>query len=337
MTTISVLTPTLNEEQHIREAAERMLAQRLDGEVEFIFVDGRSTDRTRDILEELATRDSRVRVLDNPERRMTNALNIALAAANGDFIARMDAHTHYPPDYLAHGIERLRAGDVDWVSGPAIAMGVDRGSRLVALALSTRLGTGWARFRRLSPEEEEVDTGFTGIWRRSTLERFGGWDEGWPQDQDYELAARMREAGNRIVSLPSMAAAYIPRNDLRALARQYWIGGMYRTKTSRAHPENMRRSHVLPPGLVLTLLAAGLAPAPLQRPAQRGLLAYGCALAGTSVSAAIRHRRLDALLLPAVFVTMHGAMGAGFLYGCGRFGPPWKALARAAGLRTPQV
>ena len=54
-----------------------------------------------------------MRVLDNPAKRTPQALNLALRHARGGVIARMDAHTHYPPDYIARGVERLRAGDVD--------------------------------------------------------------------------------------------------------------------------------------------------------------------------------------------------------------------------------
>ena len=127
----------------------------------------------------------------------------------------MDAHTHYPPDYLASGLERLRRGGVAHVSGPQIPKGEGRWSRRVALALSSRLGTGEADFRHMSDDEIEVDSGFTGMWLRSTLERHGGWDEDWPNDQDTELAARIRGDGGRIVCLPGMAAEYVPRDSLR--------------------------------------------------------------------------------------------------------------------------
>src|SRR5918996_1087913 len=144
---VSVLVPVLNEEAHIRDAAQAMLAQRFDGEIEFIFVDGRSEDGTAAILEELAASDRRVRLLDNPRRITPVALNLALAASRGDVIARMDAHTLYPPDYIARGLDRLRRGDAEHVSGPALPYGTGKWSRRVAMALSTRLGTGGADFR----------------------------------------------------------------------------------------------------------------------------------------------------------------------------------------------
>ena len=331
---MSVLTPVLDEERDIRHAVDNMRAQRFDGSIEFIFIDGRSEDRTREILEELGQEDDRIRVLDNPARLTPNGLNIGLGAARGEYVARMDAHTLYPTEYLASGVERLRAGGAEWVSGPQLARGNDKWSRRVALALSGPLGTGGARFRNAQEAEVEVDTGFTGIWRRDTLLRFGGWDEDWPVDQDYELAARMREAGQTIVCIPPMAAAYIPRNSIRRLWRQYWRYGVYRVKTSLRHPQSMRRSQVLPPGLALTVIASLAAPRPLRRPARAGLGLYGAALSAAAVRAASDGApRLDAVSLPLVFVTMHLAAGLGFLRGCLLFGPPVTALLHLAGFK----
>jgi succinoglycan biosynthesis protein ExoA len=322
---VSVLTPVLNEEGHIREAVAAMRSQHFAGELEFIFVDGRSEDRSTEILRALAREDPRIKVLDNPARRTPQALNIGLDAARGEFVARMDAHTYYGSDYLQLGVDRLRRGGADHVSGPQIAYGEGTWSRRVALALSTRLGTGGAEFRRLHGGEIEVDSGFTGIWRRSTLQEQGGWDEGWWNDQDSELAARIRKAGGRVVCLPQMEARYVPRDSLGALARQYWRYGFYRAKTFGRHPEAMRRSHVLAPGLALAIVAALRG----HRSARAALAAYGVALLGVSASAAAEAEDpRDAASLPLVFLCMHVPSGFGFLAGCLRWGPPLRALAR---------
>jgi glycosyltransferase involved in cell wall biosynthesis len=328
--TVSVLVPVLNEEQHVREAVETMRAQTLGDAVELIFVDGRSEDRTREILEELAREDERVRVLDGAVRSTPAQLNQGLRAARGEFVARMDAHTHYPPDYLERAVARLRRGDVEHVSGPQVAVGRGRWSRRTALALATPLGVGGASFRSGGSEEIEVDTGFTGVWARSTLERHAGWDEGWPQNQDSELAARIRAEGGRLVCLPELAADYIPRDSLRALARQYYRYGTYRAKTALRHPHSMRRSHVLPPALTVALLLAPVLPRPLRRLV---LGSYAAALGAGAASAAGRASLSDAAWMPLVLAVMHVCWGLGFLRGCMRFGPPLEALARVAGLR----
>src|ERR671926_573301 len=138
----SVLIPVLNEERYIRETVAAMQAQRFDGSVEFLFMDGRSEDRTKEILEQLAGEDPRIRVFDNPGRTSTAGLNVGLRHARGDYVVRMDAHTFYPQDYIARGVERLRRGDVVWVAGPQVPYGVGKWSRRVALALGSWFGTG---------------------------------------------------------------------------------------------------------------------------------------------------------------------------------------------------
>jgi succinoglycan biosynthesis protein ExoA len=327
------LIPVLNEIEHIEETAARMRAQRFEGDLELLFIDGGSTDGTREILERLASADSRVRALENPARHIPIALNIGLREATGRYVARMDAHTFYPPDYLQRGVDRLRRGDVDWVSGPALPLGTDRWSRRVELALRTWLGIGGAEFRRTSQREFDSDTGFTGVWRRETLTGHGGWDEASLVNEDAELAARLLEAGGRIVCVPEMAARYVPRNGLRALARQYWRYGQYRARTSALHPQSLRRSNLLPPALALTATAAVLAPGPAARASRMGLMAYALTLGAVSARTATRVPAGDAAWLPAVFMAMHLPWGFGFIVGSARFGLPPSAVASAVGLR----
>jgi len=322
---VSVLVPTFNEKRFIAGCAERMRSQSFDGTVELFFIDGRSDDGTREFLDDLARRDACVHVLDNPARRTPNALNVGLAAARGEFVARMDAHTFYPPEYLAAGVRRLRQGGVEWVSGPALPLGVGRWSRWVALGMQSPIGIGGATFRRLREAEFEVDTGFTGLLRRDTLQALGGWDEGWPINQDGELAGRVRAGGGKIVCLPEMAAGLVARDSPRSLARQYWRYGFYRVKTSRRHPASLRRTHLLPPVLVVTLLlnATGRGPA---RTTRLGSGVYLLVLLAAAARMRARADRLNAAALPVVWGVMHLAWGGGFIAGCARMGVPLAAV-----------
>src|ERR1700722_4165248 len=166
-----------------------MRRQRFPGRLEFVFADGGSTDRTREILESLARDDARIRVFDNPNRTVSSGLNVAVAHSRGRWIARMDAHTQYPEDYLALGVRRLEQGGTRWVSGPQIPVGDNAVSRAVALALGSPLGRGgsrkWGTTGAGDAPEFELDSGvFTGVWARATLLEYGGWDEDWPRNSD---------------------------------------------------------------------------------------------------------------------------------------------------------
>jgi len=162
---------------------------------------------------------------------------------------------------------------------------------------------------------------FAGVWRRSTVEHLGGWDAGWPVNQDSEMAARVLAEGQRIVCRAEMAAEYLPRDRLSALARQYWRHGRYRAKTNRRHPGSLRRTHLLPPAMVVTAAAAVAAPKPARRLARAAMGAYAGALVATAVGAA-RHgaRGREAAGLLAVLPVMHASWGTGFMAGVARYG-----------------
>lgn len=330
---VSVLVPVLDEIERIRETAAAMLAQRVEGPYELLFADGGSTDGTRAVLDELAARDARVRVLDNPAGHVPGGLNAGLRAARGEFVARMDAHSLYPDCYLQRGIERLREGDVDWVTGPAIPDGAGRWSRRVALALESPLGQGgsskWGEGAG-GAAEIELDTGvFGGVWRRSALERHGPWDERWPVNEDAEMAGRVLAAGGRIVCLAELGARYAPRDTLAGLWRQYWRFGYYRVQTARRHPVALRRSHLMPIALALDAGCALLGATRAARGARVLLAAYGLGLVGAGATTRPRATLADVVALPLVFAIMHLSWGLGFLAGCLRMGPPLKALLRA--------
>lgn len=321
---VSVLIPVLDEETVLERTVPTMLAQRDAGEIEFIFAEGGSVDGSRDVLERFAARDPRVQVIENASGHTPDGLNAALAHARGEFVARMDAHCFYPETYLAEGIARLKRGDVAWVAGPAMPGAYGGFSGTVALALRSPLGRGPSR-RLAAPGdigevEADLDTGvFAGVWRRSVLERYGGWEPGWLRNQDSELAARFLAAGERIVSLPSMTAEYVPRRTLPAFVRQYHDYGRYRVRTLARHHVARRRSHVLAPALAATLPAAASSSRALRAPARAALVAYVTAVSFETLRAAPRAPVRDVRRLPAAFAAMHLAFGFGM----------WRGLAEA--------
>ena len=330
---VSVLVPVLDEAAVIQETAAAMRAQLVDGTVELLFVDGGSADGTREQLAALAAEDPSIRLLENPRQIVPAALNVGLAAARGRYVARMDAHSWYPPDYLARGIERLERGDVTWVAGPAAPRGTGRWSRRVALALASSLGQGGSRKWRgeraaAGDDEHDLDTGvFAGVWRRETLERLGGWDERFVVNEDAEMAARVLEDGGRIVCVAAMSAEYAPRETLRGLWRQYWRFGYFRVRTARLHPTAIRRPHLAAVALAATA-AATPAPGRLGRAARAGIGLYSAALVAVTVRARPEQPG-DAVGVPVVLAVMHLSWGSGFLAACARHGVPLKALVRA--------
>lgn len=313
--TATVLVPILNEEGFLPRTLPAMLAQDLEEEIEFLLLDGGSSDRTLEILRDFADSDPRIRVLDNPGRLQSHALALGLREARGEYIVRMDAHTFYPPNYVSSGIARLRKGDVAWVAGPQIPFGTEGWSARIAAAMRNRLGVGGASFRFPQSEEMVSDAAFTGILSRALLEDLGGWDRDWRVNEDGELAARVRAGGGTIVCLPEMAADCATRASLSGLARQYRKYGYDRAMTERRHPGSLRRSHLLPVAVLTTLAASVLSPRPLRRLARIGMGVYLAALAWGAADVGKRDGFEAGLAAPLVFVTMHLCWAEGFVRG----------------------
>jgi GT2 family glycosyltransferase len=327
-----------NEERYIEASVTAMRRQRFPGRLEFLFADGQSTDRTREILERLAREDPRIRVFSNPAGTVSSGLNVALRHARGRYAIRMDAHTVYPADYTLLGVRRLARGDTRWVSGPQVPKGHGPVSRAVALALSGAFGRGgsrkWGDADDAQAGEFELDTGvFAGVWERSTLLEYGGWDERWPRNSDSEMAARFLDRGERLICLPAMGAEYVPRDSFTGLWKQYLGYGRYRARTYRRHPHSMRASHLLAPAVVITTVAAIAGPRRLRGAGRLGIAIYGLTLAGAGVrSRAAAESLQDAALVPVALAVMHYGHGLGQIRGWVSYGPPLGAIAALVGL-----
>ncbi|NDV95995.1 glycosyltransferase family 2 protein [Dysgonomonas sp. 521] len=88
---VSVLIPCYNVERYVEEAVNSIRNQTYPN-LEIIAINDCSTDRTGELLEKLASADSRMKIVTNEENlKLIKTLNKGIALCNGDYIARMDA------------------------------------------------------------------------------------------------------------------------------------------------------------------------------------------------------------------------------------------------------
>jgi succinoglycan biosynthesis protein ExoA len=115
---VTIAMPAYNEEKFIEACIASVQAQDYPADlIEILVADGRSTDKTRDILARLAEADPRIRVIDNPARLQAAALGLLVKQASGDVIVRMDVHCEYAPDYVRKCVEVLDRTGADNVGG----------------------------------------------------------------------------------------------------------------------------------------------------------------------------------------------------------------------------
>jgi glycosyltransferase involved in cell wall biosynthesis len=107
-TPITVLIPAHNAERYVGQAIQSVIHQTYP-HFEIVVVDDGSTDNTAHIVRSFCENDERVKLLQLPKSGTSNALNAGLSAAQGTYIARLDADDLCMPhrlqvqlDYLEH-------------------------------------------------------------------------------------------------------------------------------------------------------------------------------------------------------------------------------------------
>ena len=103
---VDVLIPAYNAERTL-VAAIRSIQDQTVRDIRLIVVNDGSTDRTGELLREIAAADPRVVVIDTPNRGIVSALNLALAQATAPIIARHDADDLAFPDRFARQLAYL--------------------------------------------------------------------------------------------------------------------------------------------------------------------------------------------------------------------------------------
>ncbi len=334
---VSVIIPCRNEAKTIDRVLEALDGQTFGRDrMEVIVADGRSEDDSRARVERFA-RDHpalQVTVVDNPGLTAPAGLNQAWRAAHGEFVLRVDGHAVPRPDYVERCASLLERTGCDGVGGAWDILPGARGAIAAAIAAAAGhpLGAGGTRYR-LGGSAGEVDTVPFGAYRRSTIERLGGFNEAVPVNEDYEFNYRLRQTGGRLLFSPEIRSTYIARPTLAALARQYFRYGVQKTVMLSFHPAALRPRQAAPALWValLLVLVVGAIFTPLARTLLGAFaLAYAAVLLAAGILRATRQRAAGMVwALPLALASMHLAWGLGFWWG-------WFGVARRArGARAP--
>lgn len=332
---VSAVVACRNEAAHIVRCVRSLLAADYPPDrLEILIADGRSDDGTRELVAALAADEPRVRLVDNPQRIAPTAFNRGIAAARGDVILLVGAHSHYPRSYVRVLVNWLVGSGADVVGAACRTQpaGETVLARAIAAGLSHGFGVGNAHFRIGVAAPRWVDTVAFGCYRRDVFTRVGGFDEELVRNQDDELNLRLGRHGGRLLLVPEVYSAYQARDSLPKLWRMYAQYGYFKPLVIRKVGGVLTVRQVVPALFVLAL-AASLAAlvTPLGAlPVMAVAGAYGAASIGAGARSAPVHGWRVAAALPVVYAVLHLAYGTGFLRGTARFlvarrGPPASA------------
>lgn len=193
---VSVLIPAFNEEAVIVETVRAALASEY-GKLEIIVVDDGSADRTAELVRENFGRDSRVRLLLQPNRGKPTALNHGLAEASGEVVISIDADTIVDSKALPLLVRHFADPKVGAVAGNVKVINRKRWlTRWQALEYITSQNLEKRAFDLLNCIP--VVPGAVGAWRAGLLRANGGFS-GDTVAEDTDLTLTIRRNGWKIL------------------------------------------------------------------------------------------------------------------------------------------
>lgn len=210
---LTVITPSYNQAAYLEATLSSVLTQDQPG-LEYIVIDGASTDNSPDIIRGYASRLAFW--VSEPDAGQAAAINKGLRRAQGEIVAWLNSDDTYRPGAVAAAVGFLAAhpevdvvyGDVDFVD-PA----------------GQRLGTmpAWDFDPQLQVCATNLIPQPATFFRRALYERVGGLDETLHLALDYDLWVRMVLAGGKFAHVPQVWATYRlhPASKTQAQAGQF--------------------------------------------------------------------------------------------------------------------
>lgn len=263
---VTIAIPTYNEAEHIEQIINSFLGNTYTNIHQILIADGGSTDKTEDIVKKIILTNSKVKLIDNPKRIQSYALNVMIAEAQGDIFLRADAHSEYASDYIEKCVKALLETEADNVGGAQRFVAENTFQAGVAIASNSLLGSGGAKYRDIN-YDGYADTVYIGcFWlkallqvgiqsNKSDLYEIEVFDPAQITNQDAELNQRLLNNNPKAIYISSdIKVWYFPRKTWKSLWVQYFKYGRGRYLTNIKHPERAQLRGKLPFLLVLMSL-----------------------------------------------------------------------------------
>lgn len=211
----SVVVPALNEARVIGTCLEAL--QRLDfpaDRFEVILVDNGSSDNTVAIARQFSS-CLQIRVLEKRDVSIAALRNIGARAAQGEFLAFLDADCLAPVQWLTQALGHFAA------SGPVVL-----GAHYGIPAASSWVARIWyGHYDGINGDVSYVPSGDLLI-RKSDFDRLGGFDESLQTSEDYEFCQRARAAAVPVRAFTELSVCHLgtPQTLQAFYRKQYWHG-----------------------------------------------------------------------------------------------------------------
>jgi glycosyltransferase involved in cell wall biosynthesis len=191
---ISIITVVYNNSEFIEDCINSVLSQSYD-DIEYIIIDGASTDGTLEIVKQYAA--GIAKIVSEPDRGIYDAMNKGLSLATGEVIGILNSDDFYPHLHVLKRVaDMFEANRIDSCYGDLVYVEPHNKAKV-------------ARFWRSGPyDKRRFYNGWmpphpTFFVHRSIYERYGRFDPAFGTSADYELMLRF-------LLKYEISSAYIP-------------------------------------------------------------------------------------------------------------------------------
>ena len=185
---VTVIIPVHDRANLLPKAIDSVIAGSLQ-DFEIIVVDNVSTDNSRDIADEYASRDPRIRVLASEINLIAHALNLGVGAARGRYIAQLDSDDEYTPRTLERMVGHLESNPECGLAISYYELMDEGGATLEQYGVIKHLEYSVNNILRVD------GAGAVRVWHHSVIEEYGGFNEvDFPNyGEDYDLVLKVGE------------------------------------------------------------------------------------------------------------------------------------------------
>lgn len=229
---ISVVVPAYNEEEKIRETINSISDAEYPEMKEIIIVNDGSTDRTAEIVEEIAGKNHEVKLLDVERGGKSNAINKGIEISSGEIIVVIDADSLIGKNSLVEIVKPFSDDSVGGVSG--IIRGIETKNPLTWFQdFEYILSSGW-RFICDKVDGTYIFPGI-GAFRKGALIEVGGFSDD-TLSEDFDIGIRLRKRGYKLVMSRARIYTQVPRTFV-GLAKQRMRWGKGTIQVIRKHSD----------------------------------------------------------------------------------------------------
>jgi glycosyltransferase involved in cell wall biosynthesis len=318
---VSVIVPCRNEEQFIGKCLDSIIVQDyLKDKLEVSVVDGMSTDKTREIVNEYVQKYFFIKLLKNPRKTTPFAMNIGIRNSRGEVIILVNAHSILDKNFLKNNIEYLSKTHADAVGGMlnTINEGASIISKAIPLATDSIFGAGGRRYRSRIQEGFVKDTLPYCAYRKDLFDKIGLIDEDLIRDQDEEFNYRILKNGGKIFFTPKIKSYLHVRPTLKKLWKQHFQYGYFKPLVLSKVGGVFTWRQAIPSLLITSLVVTGLLSFLSEYFLWFFVLILGLYVSITIIFSLSTGIKTDLSLMPflmASFVTLHFSYGTGYLKG----------------------